>query len=247
MPTLNYTGHDGEPRRTPNNEEKSNALANSFFPPPPPSPTIPLTCYPKPANIFRFFTRAQIKKAVDKLDTYKAPGPDGIPNVILKRRIETLANRLYYTYRAIFELNVYPEEWRESIMVVLRKPGKPSYEEPKAYRPIALLNTLGKLFSSIMVDDISHYCETREILPKSQFGGRPSRSTSDSMLSPTHTTKEARRTKEVASVLVLDIQGAFPNVVKEVLIHDMRLRGVPSISPGSTAIAPLFAVALMGW
>jgi len=146
---------------------------------------------------------------------------------VLKKCIDKIVDRLYYIYRAIFELDVYPDEWRESTTVVLRKPGKPSYEEPKAYRPIALLNTLGKLFSSIMADDISHYCETRKVLPRSQFGGRPSRSTSDSLLLLTHTIKEAWRRGKVVSVLFLDVQGAFPSVIKEVLIHSMRTRGVP--------------------
>ena len=227
MPTLNFIGRDGEPRRTTSNAEKGEALASSFFPPPPLSPSVPPTSYPTPANIFRYFTRAQIRAAANKLEAYKAPGPDGIPNVVLKKCIDKLANRLYYIYRAIFELDVYPDEWKESTTIVLRKPGKPSYEEPKAYRPIALLNTLGKLFSSIMADDISHYCETRGVLPKSQFGGRPSRSTSDSLLLLTHTIKDAWRKGKVASVLFLDVQGAFPSVIKEVLVHSMRSRGVP--------------------
>ena len=32
----------------------------------------------------------------------------------------------------------------------------------------------------------------------------------------------------MASILFLNIQGAFPNIVKEVLIHNMRIQGVPS-------------------
>ena len=135
-----------------------------------------------------------------------------------------LADRLYYIFRAIFELDIYPNKWQESIMVVLCKPGKPSYQEPKAYHPIALLNTLGKLFSSIMADDLSHYCEMREVFPKNQFGGRPAQTTMDSMLLLMHTIKESWRQGNVASVLFLDIQGAFPNIVKEVLIHNMRTR-----------------------
>ena len=135
---------------------------------------------------------------------------------------------LYFIFRAIFELGIYPDEWKESITVVLRKPGKPSYEEPKAYRPIALLNTLGKLFSSIVADELSYFCESRNLFPPTQFGGRPARTTSDSMLLMTNAIKDAWRTKKVASVLFLDVQGAFPNVVKEMLIHNMRSRGVPS-------------------
>lgn len=48
------------------------------------------------------------------------------------------------------------------------------------------------------------------------------------MLLLTHTIKESWRKRKVASVLFLDVQGAFPNVVKEVLVHNMRSRGVPS-------------------
>jgi len=94
MPTLNYSEPNGVTRRTTTNAEKSNALADSFFHPPPTSPTIPHTCYPKPADIFRFFTRAQIKKAAHKLEPFKAPGPDGIPNVVLKKSMEVIADRL---------------------------------------------------------------------------------------------------------------------------------------------------------
>ena len=113
-------------------------------------------------------------------------------------------------------------------MVVLRKPGKTSYHQPKAYQPIALLNPMGKLPSSLIADNLSHFCELREVLPKTQFSGRPARCTSDSMLLLTHSIKEAWRRKKVASVLFLDVQGAFPNVIKEALLHNMHQQGFPT-------------------
>ena len=45
----------------------------------------------------------------------------------------------------------------------------------------------------------------------------------------TYKVKEAWRNGKVASALFLDVQGAFPNVVKEVLLHNMHLRGVPTV------------------
>ena len=229
MPTLRRTDSDGNERQATSNEDKAESLAKSLFPPPPPNPIVPNIQYPRPTDeYFHFFTRSQIRKAATKLDAFKAPGPDGIPNVVLTRCADELIDHLYFIFRAIFELQLYPDEWRESITVVLRKPGKPSYEDPKAYRPIALLNTLGKLFSTVAADEISYFCETRNLLPPTQFGGRPARTTTDSMLLLTHSIKEAWRKRQVASVLFLDVQGAFPNVVKEVLIHNMKARGVPS-------------------
>ena len=227
MPVLKFTDQLGTPHHTTNNAKKSEALAKSFFPPPPSHPSIPQMCYPCPSDSFKFFTREQIGKAVNKLEAYKAPGPNGVPNVVLKKSIDTLINHLYFIFRAIFELDTYPEEWKESTTIVLRKPGKPSYKEPKAYCLIALLNTLGKLFSLIIANDLSHFCETRDVFPSNQFGGRPSRCMSNSMLLLAHKIKDTWRQRKVASVQFLDVQGAFPNVVKEVLIHNMRICGVP--------------------
>ena len=42
------------------------------------------------------------------------------------------------------EVGYHPEMFRHSICVVLRKPKKPDYTLPKAYRPIQLLEVLGK-------------------------------------------------------------------------------------------------------
>ena len=51
---------------------------------------------------------------------------------------------------------MYYDPWRESTTVIIRKPGKPDYSVPKAYRPIALLNTTAKLLSALIADRASH-------------------------------------------------------------------------------------------
>jgi hypothetical protein len=170
-----------------------------------------------------------IRDAASNLKPFKAPGPDGVPNVVLKKSIEAIIHHLYFIFRAILELRVYPESWKHFTTVVLRKPRKPDYSVPKAYRPIALMNTTAKLFTSLLANFLSHLCESRNLLPANQFGGRPGRMTTDSLHLLTYKVKEAWRNGKVASALFLDVQGAFPNVVKEVLLHNMRLRGVPTV------------------
>ena len=121
MPTLNRTCNNGTTRQATSNEDKSETPAKSLFPPPPPNPIIPDTHYPRPIdNYFHFFTREQIKQVAAKLNAYKAPGPDGIQNVILKECIEALTNHLHFIFRAIFKLNIYLDKWRESITVILK-------------------------------------------------------------------------------------------------------------------------------
>jgi ribonuclease HI len=227
IPTLHVTNSEGTLTEATTNDQKAAALIQSFFPPPPDQPIVPPSQYPEPVAKLQYFTRQQIRDATAKLKPHKAPGPDGIPNVVLMKCIDLLINHLYFIFRAIIELHLYPEAWKVFLTVVLRKPGKPAYDIPKAYRPIALMITLAKLFSSLLASFLIHLCESNNLLPANQFGGRPGRMTTDSMHILVQKVKEAWRRKQVATALFLDVQGAFPNVVKEVLIHNMRMKGVP--------------------
>jgi len=59
---------------------------------------------------------------------------------------------------------------------MLRKPGKPDYTDLKAYRPIVLLNTLGKVLEAIIAKRIRFLAETHALLPSTQIGARKQRS-----------------------------------------------------------------------
>jgi ribonuclease HI len=124
-------------------------------------------------------------------------------------------------------MGIYFEPWKQFITVVLRKPGKPKYDVPKAYRPIALLNTIAKLLSAIVAEQLTYYAETYSLLPPNHFGGRPRRTASDAVHLLVHHIKGEWRKGKVVSVLFLDIEGAFPNAVNEQLIHNLKNRRVP--------------------
>jgi hypothetical protein len=104
---------------------------------------------------------------------------------------------------------------------VLRKPRKPSYEVAKAYRPVILLSTIAKALMAIIAEDISHLVEEYQLLPKTHFGGRPGRTTTDAIHYMVSHIKEAWRNGKVASILFLDV-GAFPNTVTDRLIHNLK-------------------------
>ena len=122
---------------------------------------------------------------------------------------------------------LYYAPWKHSTTVVLRKPGKPRYDTPKAYRPIALLNTLGKLLTAIIAERLTYYTEKHALLPPTHFGGRPGRTTTDALHTLTYRIKDAWRKRQVVSVLFLDIEGAFPNAVNDRLEHNLKARKVP--------------------
>lgn len=68
-----------------------------------------------------------------------------------------------------------------SLTIVLHKPGKHAYNIARAYHPIGLLDTLGKLLSTLIAADLSYLTEKHQLLPSTQFGGRPDCCTTDAI------------------------------------------------------------------
>jgi hypothetical protein len=73
----------------------------------------------------------------------------------------------------MLERSAMYKPWKEFVMVVLRKPGKPRYDMPKAYRPIVLLNTMWKVITAIVVDHITYVTEKHQLLPTNHFSRHP--------------------------------------------------------------------------
>ena len=213
------------------NDQKAEQLANTFFPPERPlgqhehqfveinPPTARLSKFPS-------FTPERVANTLTKVNPHKAPGPSGISNAILKHCAQLLAPHLATIYSAICKFKHYPTKFRRIHQVVLPKPGRASYELPNSYRPIALIETMAKVQSTIVAEDLSYECEAFGLLPNFQFGGRPGRSTTDALHYVEQFTKNAWRKGQVTAALFLDIQAAFPNMRKDRLIANMRARNL---------------------
>lgn len=153
-------------------------------------------------------------QAICKLSALKAPGPDGIANIVFKK-CPVLIDRLLPIFNAAIQLDTYYDPWRKSTTVIIRKPGKPDYTILKAYRPITLLNTTVKLLSALIADRVSFILETHNLLSSTHFGGQPGHSTTDSLHLLETTIRHTWQQGKVVSALFLDIEGAFPNAVTD--------------------------------
>lgn len=104
-------------------------------------------------------------------------GEDGLPTLVWKNTWQYISTIVFKIFATSINLGHYPQRWKRAMIVVLRKPGKPDYSAPGAYHPISLLNTLRKLLEALMAKRLSYYAETYRLLPDTQFGGRPRRTT----------------------------------------------------------------------
>ena len=232
MPDLEITDGSGQKRTVTDLQDKFRALKGSFFPDPRDADLtdIPNSMYPEPVTTDPEIQEQEVYDALRRVKADKAPGPDQIPNSILKATKEWLVPRLATVFNAALRLGHHPCDWKQAVTLALRKPRKENYSQLKAYRPIALLNTMGKLLEAVIARRLSHLAETHELLPRKQMGARPGRSAVTALQLLTEQVHEIWNLpgpQQVATILSLDISGAFDHVSHKRLAHNLRKRKVP--------------------
>ncbi|CCM06887.1 uncharacterized protein FIBRA_09197 [Fibroporia radiculosa] len=175
------------------NTSKSKILYELFFPPPPHHKELaPLHLLSPPeAFPFRHITDHQITQVIKQMKDFWAPGPDNIPNEVYKQCVDMLILHIGWLYSATFDLKYYPNEWKNSKTIVLRKPGRADYSTAKSYRPIALLNSIAKGLSACVAESAEHNIEQLNLMPPNHLGGWAGRTASNSLHLIVKTVKDA--------------------------------------------------------
>ena len=229
IPSLQAMGMAPNTQVATSNDQKSELLASLFFPPPPVVSTVLLTFqYPCSVPLPPTVTDVTLTAMIAKLSPYKAPGPDSICNIVFKRCSDILSPHLLRLFRAMLTLDTFYDLWRDFTTVVLHKPGCPDYTLPTLYRLIALLNTTYKLLSAIVANQLSYLLEANHLLPSTHFSGCLGHSTTDSRHLLAATIRNTWHSNKIVSVLFLNIEGAFPNVVMACLLHNMHRCRIPA-------------------
>ncbi|KAM7282122.1 hypothetical protein ISCGN_002272 [Ixodes scapularis] len=80
---------------------------------------------------------SEIRRAIQKISSNKAPGPDGIGAEFYKKYVDLLCPTLVEVFRDIFECKLLPPSMRESLTVLIaKKKAKKSNQAVTDYRPI---------------------------------------------------------------------------------------------------------------
>ncbi|MBW0482641.1 hypothetical protein O181_022356 [Austropuccinia psidii MF-1] len=172
-------------------------------------------------------TEDEILGTISTLPNKKAPGPDGIPNELIKTAETLLTPHLTHLFNACLKQGRFPTQWKGSNTAIIRKAAKDDYTNPNAYRPIALLNTLGKLFEKIINTRLNHWAHISKTIHPGHVGGRPSRSINDALVTLTSWIHHKWREGKIVMGMFLDVRSAYPSVQKKRLIHTLEQKQCP--------------------
>ncbi len=154
-----------------------------------------------------------------------APSPSGVRYTLLKWAHQACPDAITLIFNLCLDTGTYP--WHHTTIVVLNKPNKPNYSNPKAYRPISLLECVGKVLKKIVAKWFNHDISTFGLLPMTQFGSCPHHTTVDAAAVLTHCIQATCDSRHARALILFDISGFFDNVNPECTVRILALKGFP--------------------
>jgi len=127
---------------------------------------------------------------------------------------------------ACINLDHWPKYFKVSTTVVIPKPNKSSYDNPKAFRPIVLLNTLGKLVEKVIAERLQFIVTSNDFIHLSQLGSLKFKSTADAGIALTHVVRSGWAKGRNTSTLAFDISQFFPLLNHQLLILILMKAGL---------------------
>ena len=159
-----------------------------------------------------------VKYYIKRLKDKKASGETGISNKIVKQLPNKFLHNLVKIYNAALSMGYFPDQFKSAITIMIPKKAKSNFNALN-YRPIALLETIGKLYEQIINKRLKWYLEDKNKLNDLQFGFRPSRSTHTSLTAMIEFINQAQKRGLHVFLLSKDIEKAFDKVHHPSLIH----------------------------
>ncbi|VVC46488.1 Endonuclease/exonuclease/phosphatase,Reverse transcriptase domain [Cinara cedri] len=179
---------------------------------------------------FPEITSAEVACVGAHLPRGKAPGPDGVPDIVVgvlaRRRPDILAT----LFNVCLREGEFPERWKVAKLVLLRKGDKP-LDSPSAYRPICLLDSVGKLFERLLKVRIEGAVQDSGGFSDRQYGFRRGRSAVDAIQRVMGIVDAAATgplyKRELCAVVALDVQNAFNSARWDRIESALRKRNAP--------------------
>lgn len=180
----------------------------------------------RPSDV-NFISYSGVLSMLLNLNTKKSCGPDGIPNIFLRRYAESLAKFLVVLFRTSLMYGELPADWKIALVVPIFKKGDRLCFQN--YRPISLTSSCCKLIEHIISTRILEYLDSHNILTSFQHGFRKGYSTITQLVTVFHLFAHTLDNTGQIDAIFLDFSKAFDKVPHDKLILKMQNIGLPEI------------------
>ena len=153
----------------------------------------------------------EVKKIIIRSPVGKAAGPNGLPMELYKHADDSILLLLTRVFKIIMEHGLIPDIWLATNIFTISKKGDFN-GDLNNLRPITLIDSGRKLFSSLLTRRLMNILEKENVLKGLNFGGKPGSQALDSVHLLQTCIEDAKLSGLDLQVLCLDIRRAFDSV-----------------------------------
>jgi hypothetical protein len=183
------------------------------------------TAYSKSIDFLEIIEN-EISQTIVKIVSNIVSKKDDISNRIIKLVLSHIMFAIKWIFNQSLNLEYCLKHFRKSITMFLRKVNKSDYFVLKAYRLIALLNTLNKIMKFIMTTRLSYAAEKHNLLLREHFEDRKNIISKHVLHYIVETINSAWVSKKITTMLLLNVIEVFDNVFHSRLLHNLRKRRI---------------------
>ena len=169
-------------------------------------------------------TPAEVNSVLQTLKLGKSSGPDTINNRILKELATPLSQPLCDLFNSSLIQCVCPNTWKEANVSPLFKKDDPSLTIN--YRPISLLNTIGKAMEKIIHKHLFNFFKEQNAITCLQSGFVPGDSTTNQLVEMYNVFCKALDEGKEVRAIFCDISKAFDRVWHKGLLFKLKNVGI---------------------
>ena len=187
----------------------------------------------KPSQVWYLFSKEEFKSVISKCSDTLALGPDKLTWHYLKLIVknDSCLTNIVNIADSCINLGYWSEYFKISSTIIIPKPNKSSYDQLKAFHPIVLLNTLGKLIEKVVTDRLQFMVACNNFIYPSQLGGLKFKSTTDAGIALTHIIWLGWAKGKSTSSLAFNISQFFPSLNHKLLVQILEKAGLdPRVS-----------------
>jgi sorting nexin-29 len=179
-------------------------------------------------SLNELFEMQELKSVINSKQNDSAPGPDEISYPYFKALNDTNLATLLEIYNHSYQKTSWNDENNKGIIITI--PKKDIFRgDPKDLRPITLLQSFRKIFTSLLSNRASLYMESHNLFKGQQFGFRHGKSTSEALATLRHTIDHATLSKQPLYIALLDIEQAYDKIPLVAIQATLEHAGFPGL------------------